>query len=176
MGLPGRCEAIRAPTTENDTATMAKQAIEGSPLQARKISPRVRPLRKARIRLAAVSATHSRDSDQASHAAIRTLIPPIVRLFSLATLVTTLLYRNTVSQTLQQRLSTLEAKCSRGIGRSPDLLGNFFPINSGLMLMTAGQRPRRLLARLELANTQRRDSELSGFRPGADGPAQRGAA
>ena len=71
-------------------------------------------------------------------------IPPIARLFSLATLVTTLLYRITVSQALQQRQSILEAKCSRGIGRIPDLLGNFFPINSGLMLMTAGHPSRRV--------------------------------
>src|SRR5215208_3355108 len=68
MGFSGRCEAIKAPTTENDTVQVGRTANEG-PSQARKISPRVRPLRSARIRLAAASARHSRHSDQTSHGA-----------------------------------------------------------------------------------------------------------
>src|SRR5215210_7742509 len=122
MGFSGRCEAIKAPMTENDTVRVgmaARPAINGP--QAMKISARVRPLRRARIRLAVASATPSTHSDQASHGAARGLIPPHARLCSLGTLVTTLLYSITVSQALQQRQSTLEAKRSRVIGRIPDL-------------------------------------------------------
>src|SRR5215203_954530 len=128
MGFSGRCEAIKAPTTENDTVRVgmaARPAIVGP--QAKKITARVRPLRRARIGVAAASATHSTHSDQASHGAARRLIPPSARLCSLATLVTTLLYSITDSQALQQRQSTLEAKRSRGIGRIPELVGKFFP-------------------------------------------------
>src|SRR3712207_62657 len=110
---------MRAPTTENDTVQVRRLAIVG-PSQAMKISARVRPLWRARIRVAVASATHSTHSDQASHGAARAFMPPIARLCSLATLVTTLLYRITVSQALQQRQSTLEAKRSRVIGRIPD--------------------------------------------------------
>jgi hypothetical protein len=70
MGFSGRCEVIGAPTTENDTVRMAK---------VMKISPRVRPLRRARIWLAVASATHSRHSDQAIQAADRMLIPALPR-------------------------------------------------------------------------------------------------
>src|SRR5215213_5293709 len=112
MGFSGRCEEMRAPTTENDTVRVARVTIEGPPPKAVKISPRVCPLSRARIGLAAASATHSTHSDQASHAAARALIPLIARLCSLATLVTTALYRISVSQALQQRQSTLEAKRS----------------------------------------------------------------
>src|SRR5215208_563701 len=79
MGFLGRCAATRVPTTENDTVQVGRTAIE-VPSQARKISPRVRPLRRARIRLA----TPSRHSDQAIQAANRMLIllssPPPVSL------------------------------------------------------------------------------------------------
>src|ERR687890_303839 len=85
MGFSGRCEAMRAPTTENDTA-------------------RVRPLRRARIGLAAASATPSAHSDQANHAAVRRLIPPTPRRCSLAPSVTTPLYNTTVCQALRQTL------------------------------------------------------------------------
>src|SRR5215213_5832369 len=101
MGFSGRCEAIKAPTTENDTVQVGRTAIEG-PSQTRKISPGVRPLRRARIRLAVASATHSTHSDQASHGAARAFIPPIARLCSLGTLDTTLLYSIAVSQALRQ--------------------------------------------------------------------------
>src|SRR5215208_7884355 len=101
MRFSGRCEVINAPTTENDTVRLAKVSIDGP--QAMKITARVRPLRRARIGLAAASARHSTHSDQASHGAARRLIPPSARLCSLATLVTTLLYRITDSQALQQR-------------------------------------------------------------------------
>src|SRR5215213_3953795 len=103
MGLPGRCEAIRAPTTENDTAMMARWAIGGAP-PPMKIQPRVRPLRRARIRLAAASATLIRHSDQANHAATRALIPSTPLLCSLAPSVTTPLYSTIVSQALRQTL------------------------------------------------------------------------
>jgi hypothetical protein len=91
MGFSGRCEAMRAPTTENDTAMMATWAIGGPP-RARKISSRVRPLRRVRIRLAAASATLIRHSDQASHAVTRALILATPRSCSLAPSVTTSLY------------------------------------------------------------------------------------
>src|SRR5688500_17962399 len=103
MGFSGRCEAIKAPTTENDTI-WARRVATGGPDQARKISPRVRPLRRARIRPATPSATHTRHSDQASHAAVRRLIPPTPRSCSLAPSVTTPLYNTTVSQPLRQTL------------------------------------------------------------------------
>src|SRR5829696_7432445 len=111
MRFSGRCEAIKAPTTENDTVRLARMSIDGP--QDMKISARLRPLRRARIGLAAASATPSTHSDQASHGATWGLIPPIARLCSLATLVTTLLYRITDSQAIQQRQSILEAKRSR---------------------------------------------------------------
>src|SRR5215210_4069664 len=70
MGFSGRCEAIKAPTTENDTVSVRRVAIVG-PYQAKKISPRVRTLRRARIRLAVASATatpeHSRCEAFPSH-------------------------------------------------------------------------------------------------------------
>jgi hypothetical protein len=73
MGFSGRCEAMRAPTTENDTVRVARVSIDGP--QAMKISARVRPLRRARIGLAAASATPSTHSDQASQGVARVLIP-----------------------------------------------------------------------------------------------------
>src|SRR5918994_1314175 len=103
MGFSGRCEAIKAPTTENDTAMMARWAIGGPP-RARKILSRVRSLRRARIRLAAASATLIRHSDPANHVATRALIPPTPRSCSLAPCVTTPLYSTTVSQALRQTL------------------------------------------------------------------------
>src|SRR5215204_4701603 len=81
MGFLGRCEAIKAPTTENDIVQMAKVTIASSEI---KISPRVCSLRRARIRLATASATHSAHSDQAIQAAVRLLIPPTPRSCSLA--------------------------------------------------------------------------------------------
>src|SRR5215203_4667887 len=88
MGFLERCEATRVPTTENDTVQVGRTAIEGPPSQARKISPRVRPLRRARIRLAAASAMLIRHSAQASHAATRALILPSPRSCSLAPSIT----------------------------------------------------------------------------------------
>src|SRR5919107_5651831 len=102
MGFSGRCEAMRAPTTENDTVRVARVSIDGP--QAMKISARVRPLRRARIGLAAASATPSAHSDQANHAAVRRLIPPTPRRCSLAPSVTTPLYNTTVCQALRQTL------------------------------------------------------------------------
>src|ERR687889_1087514 len=103
MGFSGRCEAIKAPMMENDTVQVRRLAIVG-PSQARKISPRVRPLRRARIRPATASATQSRHSDQAIQAANRMLILPSPRPRSLAPCVTTPLYNTTVSQALRQTL------------------------------------------------------------------------
>src|SRR5829696_10218016 len=103
MGFSGRCEAIKAPTTENDTAMMARWAIGGPP-RARKISPRVLPFRRVRIRLATASATLIRHSDPTSHAVTRALILATPRSCSLAPSVTTLLYSTTVSQALRQTL------------------------------------------------------------------------
>src|SRR5918997_3231828 len=103
MGFLGRCEAMRAPTTENDTAMMARWAIGGPP-RARKISARVRPLRRARIRLATASATLIRHSDQAIQAAVRRLIPPTPRPCFLALSITIPLYSTTVFQALRQPL------------------------------------------------------------------------
>src|SRR3712207_4323346 len=103
MVFSGRCEAIKAPTTENDTASVGRTAIEG-PSQARKISARVRPLRIARNRLATASTTHSTHSDQASTVAAWVLLPPTTRSCSLASCVTTPLYNATVSQALRQTL------------------------------------------------------------------------
>src|SRR5688500_204669 len=101
MGFSGRCEAIKAPTTENDTVQVGRVAIEG-PSQARKISSRVRPLRRARIRLAAASTKHTANSDQANHAALRWLIQLTPRLCSLVPSITIPLYSTTVSQALRQ--------------------------------------------------------------------------
>src|SRR3712207_2380139 len=99
MGFSGRCEAIKAPTTENDTVQMAKMTIPSS--EIKKISPRVCSLRRARIKFAAASATHSAHSDQASHAATRALILPSPRpCCSLAPSVTTPLYSTTISKAL----------------------------------------------------------------------------
>src|SRR3712207_1023190 len=103
MEFSGRCEAIKDPTTENDTI-WARRVATGGPAQARKISPKVSPLRRARIRPATARTTHSRHSDQASHAAVRRLIPPTPRAWSLAPSVTTPLYSTTVSQALRQTL------------------------------------------------------------------------
>src|SRR5687767_13609648 len=113
MGFSGRCEAIKAPTTENDTVSVGRAAIEGP--QARKISPRVRSLRRARIRLATASTTHSRQSDQAIQAADRMLIPPNPRPCSLAPSITTPLYSTTISQALRNALrgSPYEARRKR---------------------------------------------------------------
>src|SRR5918997_3703261 len=114
MGFSGRCEAMRAPTTENDTAMMAMWAIGGPP-RARKISSRVLPLRRVRIRLAAASATLIRHSDPASHAVTRALILATPRSCTLAPSVTTLLYSTTVSQALRKasRGSLYEARRER---------------------------------------------------------------
>src|SRR5215208_3363188 len=57
MRFSGRCEVIKAPTTENDTVRLARVSIDGP--QAKKISARVRPLRRARIGVAAASARHT---------------------------------------------------------------------------------------------------------------------
>jgi hypothetical protein len=62
MGFSGRCEAIMAPTTENATVRVAIMTMPSST----KISPNVRPLRRAKIRLAAARPTHSRHRVQAS--------------------------------------------------------------------------------------------------------------
>src|SRR5829696_1880520 len=104
MGFSGRCEAIKAPTTENDTAMMARWAIGGPP-RARKISPRVLPFRRVRIRLAAASATLIRHSDQAIQAVNRMLILPSPRSRSFALCVTTSLYSITVSQAFVTKLN-----------------------------------------------------------------------
>jgi hypothetical protein len=131
-------EATRAPIVVNNTGTSKPQTSRGSSVWSTPVG--VGEFRNLNNAHTMTNVSERAHSDQASQPVGR-FIPPIARLFFLATLITTLLYRITVSQALQQRLSTLEEKCSRGIGRSPDLLGNFFPINSGLMLMTAGQRP-----------------------------------
>src|SRR5215203_381527 len=112
MGFSGRCEAIKAPTTENDTIQVRKAAIEGQH-KAEKISPRVRPLRRARIRLATASATHSTHSDQASTVAPWVLLPTTPRSCSLAPSVTTPLYSTTVSKALRQTLRRLFCKPRR---------------------------------------------------------------
>src|SRR5215212_11058366 len=131
-------EATRAPTAANDTNSRYAQISASSGL--RLIPVGVGEFRTLNDAHTMTDVSERAHSDQASQPVGR-FIPPIARLFSFATLDTTLLYRINVSQALRQRLSTLEEKCSRGIGRIPDLLGNFFPINSGLMLMTTGQRP-----------------------------------
>src|SRR5215210_2271980 len=79
MGFSGRCEAIKAPTTENDTVQMAKVTIPSSEI---KISPRVCSLKIARIKVATASAAHSAHSDQAIQAAVRWLILPALPLGS----------------------------------------------------------------------------------------------
>src|ERR687897_583062 len=105
MGFSGRCEAIKAPTTENDTVQMAKMTIASS--EIKNISPRVCSLRRARIKFATASATHSAHSDQANHAATRALIPSTPLLCSLAPSVTILVYSTTVSQALRNALRGL---------------------------------------------------------------------
>src|ERR671910_2931208 len=82
MRFLGRCEAMRAPTTENDTVQVTRLPIVG-PSKSKKISLRVRPLRRVRNRLATASATHSAHSGQASQAEARALLPPTPRLCSL---------------------------------------------------------------------------------------------
>ena len=81
MGFSGRCEAIKAPTTENDTIWVRRMTVVGIPVST--ISYRVCPLRRLKIRHAPASATHSTHSDQASHEAGRALIPLTPRPFSL---------------------------------------------------------------------------------------------
>src|SRR5215203_3195347 len=71
MRFSGRCEVIKAPTTENDTVRLARVSIDGP--QAMKISARVRPLRRARIGVAAASARHTTHTDQARQEAARRL-------------------------------------------------------------------------------------------------------
>src|SRR5918995_6600144 len=90
MEFSGRCEAIKAPTTENDTIRVARATVVG--LSVSTISPRVRPLRRLKIRHAAASAPHSRHSGQANHAARRALILLTPRSCSIAPSVTTSLY------------------------------------------------------------------------------------
>src|SRR5215203_4170606 len=62
MGFSGRCEAIKAPTTENDTIWVRRMTVVGIPVST--ISYRVCLLRRLKIRHAPASATHSRHSDQ----------------------------------------------------------------------------------------------------------------
>src|SRR5215217_5629600 len=114
MGFSGRCEAIKAPTTENDTVQVGRTANEG-PSQAKKISPGERPLRRARITLAAASATHTTHSDHASTVAPWVLLPPTTRSCFLGPSVTTPLYSTTVSQALRNALrgSLYEARRER---------------------------------------------------------------
>src|SRR5918997_3649911 len=119
MGFSGRCEAIKAPTTENDTVQMAKLTIPCS--EIKNISPRVCSLRRARIKFAAASATHSAHSDQASHAETRALILPSPRPRSLAPSVTTSLYSITGPQALRNALrgSLYEARRERTSEKTP---------------------------------------------------------
>src|ERR687889_928597 len=103
MGFSGRCEAMRAPTTENDTIWVRRMTVVGIPVST--ISYRVSPLRRPKIRHAPASTTHSRHSDQASHAARLVLISPTPRpCCSLAPSVITPLYSTPVCQTLRQTL------------------------------------------------------------------------
>src|SRR5215213_1866391 len=60
--------------------------------------------RAKRRRLSTVSARESTHNAQASRAAVRVLIPPTPRSWSLAPSVTTPLYNTTVSQALRQTL------------------------------------------------------------------------
>src|ERR687897_1503379 len=100
MEFSGRCEAIKAPTTENDTIRVARATVVG--LSVSTISYRVRPLRRLKIRHAPASATHSRHSGQANHAATRLLVPPTPRSCSLVRFITTPHYSTIVSRVSQQ--------------------------------------------------------------------------
>src|SRR5215217_6639790 len=108
---------MRAPTTENDTVQVAKVTIPSE----LKISPRVCSLRRARIKFAAASATHSAHSDQASRAERRALTLPSPRPRSLAPSVTTSLYSITGPQALRNALrgSLYEARRERTSEKTP---------------------------------------------------------
>jgi hypothetical protein len=96
--LLGCREATRAPTAANDTNSRYPQISASSGL--RLIPVGVGEFRNLNNAHTMTNVSERAHSDQASQPVGR-FIPPIARLFSLATLVTTLLYRITVSQALR---------------------------------------------------------------------------
>src|SRR5918999_1455198 len=96
MGLVGRREATRAPTSVKSRATARKMkgtfAVPQTPALS---TTRVGLLRTRRTADAESSATDNRPSDQASQEAARVLIPLTPRPGSLASSVTTPLYNTT---------------------------------------------------------------------------------
>src|SRR5215210_8321737 len=104
----GRCEEITAPTAEKATTRIAMVSMPSSI----RISPGVRPLRRASSRVPVAKTTPNRPRIPASQAA-RRLIPPAPRLCSLAPSVTMPLYSTTDSQALPQPLRG-------GVGRTSE--------------------------------------------------------
>src|SRR5215208_2378618 len=91
MELAGRREAMSAPTVGN--------ASESTPISRAKAGPGLcpggpglstSPVRNSSKRASTMSATHTAHSDQANHAAVRWLIPPIPLLCFLVPFVTTI--------------------------------------------------------------------------------------
>src|SRR5829696_6807664 len=104
IGFRGCLEAIKAPTTGK-----ARKGTETNRSPKPKPSPQLLGTfadltRTDSATLATNMATERPASDQASHAAVRALIPPIPPPSSLAPSVTTPPYSTTVSQALRQPL------------------------------------------------------------------------
>jgi hypothetical protein len=115
IGLWGRLEAIRAPTKGKarkgtmKTNTMLKLPV---PQVIGGCADRGSMMYNATFATNMIS--ERVESDQASHAAVRALIPPIPRLCSLAPSVTPPLYSTSVSQTLRSSFSA-------GVSRLPKI-------------------------------------------------------
>src|SRR5687767_7380992 len=105
MGLPGRRDATRAPTSVKSRATARKMKGTFTVPQTPALSTtRVGLLRTRSTADAESSATDNRPSDQASQEAVRRLILPSPRSCSLAPSVITPPYNTTVSKALRQTL------------------------------------------------------------------------
>src|SRR5215212_4330164 len=108
MGLLGRWEATMAPTTAK-ISSMAKVRITSSAPKFRTLRS-VRPAVRDKVYPPTKRITEITTSDQASRVAVRVLIPPTLRSWSIVPFVTTPLYSTTVSPALRQPL--------RGRGRT----------------------------------------------------------
>ena len=95
IGFLGCLEATRAPTAANKTNSSSAQTSRGSDVWLTPVG--VGEFRNLNDAHTMTNVSERAHSDQASQPVGRS-IPPIARLFSLATLVTTLLYRITVSK------------------------------------------------------------------------------
>src|SRR3712207_4088346 len=87
MKLAGRREAISAPTVGNASESTPASTTKLKSTLASRIG--IVPVRKSSKRASATRTTHTAHSDQANQAAVRRLIPPILRLCFLVPFVTT---------------------------------------------------------------------------------------